>query len=128
MFKPENYNSLSPYFVVEGAAKLVNLLDEIFEVEELRIYEDENGEILHGEFRIEDSVIMLANSNADYPANKMLVHVYVLDVDATFKKAIDAGCESLQLPTESEADTDRRGMFKDFAGNTWAVATQLRAE
>lgn len=128
MFKPENYNSLSPYFVVDGALKFVDLLDEIFEVEELRTYEDENEEILHGEIRIEDTVIMVANSNDEYPPNQMLVHVYVQDVDATYKKAIDAGCEPLQEPKVSDADTDKRGMFKDFAGNTWAIATQLRAE
>lgn len=126
MYKPDGYNSLSPYFVVDGAMKFVDLLSEIFEVEETRTYTDDEDEILHGEFRIEDTVIMVANATQEYPANKMLVHVYVEDVDATFKKAIEAGCEELQKPNESEADPDRRGMFKDFAGNTWAVGTQVK--
>jgi len=128
MYKPNGYNSLSPYFVVEGAMNFINLLSDIFEVEEMRTYVDDNDEILHGEFKIEDTVIMVANANEEYPANQMLVHVYVEDVDKTFKKAIEAGCQELQKPNESESDPDRRGMFKDFAGNTWAIGTQMREE
>ena len=126
MYKPNGYNSLSPYFVAEGATRLVDQLAEIFEVEEMRTYVDDNDEILHGEFRIEDTVIMVANATDEYPPNQMLVHVYVEDVDETFRKALEAGCQELQKPNESESDPDRRGMFKDLAGNTWAVGTQIR--
>lgn len=36
------------------------------------------------------------------------------------------GCVPDQPPRVQEGDPDRRGSFKDFAGNTWAVGTQVQ--
>jgi len=124
-FKPAGYNSLSPYFIVDNCRKMVELLKGIFAVEELRKYEHADGTIMHMELKIDDSVIMLADSSVEYPANNLLIHVYVPDVKETFRKAISLGCQSLQEPVNKEGDPDVRGMFKDFQGNTWAVGTQV---
>ena len=123
-FKPTGYNSVSPYFIVDGAQQLINMLAKIFDAKELRRYEMPNGKIMHVEVKIDDSVIMIADSSEEYPANKFLMHVYVQNVDEVFNKAISLGCESVELPTQKEGDPDRRGSFKDFAGNTWAIGTQ----
>lgn len=123
-FKPSGYNSLSPYFVVDGAEKLANLLKKIFQVEELRRYERPDGKIMHMELKIDDSVIMMADSTEQFAANKLLVHVYVPDVDKTFQKAVDAGCEPIEKPVQKEGDPDKRGSFLDFNGNMWSIATQ----
>lgn len=125
MFKPNNYNSVSPYFIVDDAPRFIKLLSMIFDMEELRVYRNEDGAIMHSEYRLEDTVIMIANSTENYPANEFLMHVYVKDVDDTFQKALDANCECIQLPKTNPDDPDKRGMFKDFAGNVWAVGTQL---
>jgi len=123
-FKPSGYNALSPYFIVDGAQRLIELLKKIFKVEELRRYDNEDGSIMHSEIRIEDTVVMIADSSKIYPANQFLVHVYVEDVDHIFKKAIDNGFEAVEEPVNKGGDIDKRGMFKDFQGNIWAVATQ----
>jgi uncharacterized glyoxalase superfamily protein PhnB len=52
------------------------------------------------------------------------LHVYVEDVDATYRKALAAGGVPVQEPTQREGDPDRRGGVKDPAGNTWWFATQ----
>ncbi|CAN5595335.1 VOC family protein [soil metagenome] len=127
-FKPEGYNSVSPYFVVNGAQKLIDLLKEIFDAKVLRKYDLPDGTIMHAEVRVDDSVIMMGDSSEQYPPNSLLVHVYVSDVDSIFEKAIAAGCEPLEQPKEREGDPDRRGMFKDFSGNIWSIGTQLREE
>ena len=124
-FKPTGYNSLSPYFIVDNCRKMVELLKGIFAVEELRKYEHADGTIMHMELKIDDSVIMLADSSVEYPANNFLIHVYVPDVKETFRKAISLGCQSLEEPVNKEGDPDVRGTFKDFQGNTWAVGTQV---
>lgn len=124
-FKPTAYNSVSPYFVVDGAKKLMDLLIRIFDAEELRSYTMPDGSILHAELKIDDSVLMFGNSSEKYPPNQLLLHVYVPDVDATIQRAIELGCELLENPNEREGDPDRRGGFKDFAGNKWSVATQI---
>lgn len=124
-YKPAGYNSVSPYFVVDGAKKLIDLLVKIFDAEQLRKYDLPDGTIMHSEIRIDDSVLMFGNSSPKYPPNKLLIHIYVPDVDATFQKAIDLGCEPVEKPRVRENDTDRRGSFRDFAGMNWSIATQV---
>lgn len=124
-FKPTGYNSVSPYFIVNGAQKFIDLLKEIFDAKGLRRYDMQDGTIMHAELQIEDSVIMLGDSSEKFPPVPLIIHVYVPNVDETFKKAIHAGCEIVKQPTEQEGDPDRRATFKDFAGNMWSVGTQI---
>lgn len=99
-------------------------MEEIFDAKELRRFERPDGTIMHAEIQIDDSVIMLGDSSDEYPPVTVIMHVYVPDVDAVFKRAIDAGCEIIEKPKTQEADPDRRGTFKDFVGNMWSVGTQ----
>jgi PhnB protein len=125
MYKPENYNSISPYFIVDGAKRLVDLLEAVFNAEVLRQYNRTDGSILHAELLIDDSIVMVADATELFPPNRLLTHVYVDDVDGIFSKALQLGCECVQLPERREDDPDKRGIFKDFAGNAWSVATQI---
>lgn len=127
-FKPRGYNSVSPYFVVDGAKKLMDLLVAVFDAKVLRKYNMTDGTILHAEIRIDDSVLMFGNSSEEFPPNTMLTHIYVPDVDFVYQNAIALGCEPLEKPKEREGDPDRRGSFKDFAGNIWSIGTQIREE
>ena len=124
-FKPAGYNSVSPYFIVNGAQKLIALLKEVFDAKELRRFDRPDGTIMHAELQIDDSVIMLGDSSDRFPPVPIVMHVYVPNVDEVFNKAIHAGCEVVEQPTEREGDPDRRATFKDFAGNMWSVGTQV---
>lgn len=123
-FKPQGYNQVSPYFIVDGAAKFMGLVKKIFGAEITRRYENPDGTIMHAELRIGDSIIMVGDSSEKFPAIKQIVHVYVDDVDRIFKSAIDHGCASIEEPTRKEGDPDKRGTFQDFAGNMWSIGTQ----
>jgi len=124
-FKPKDYNSVSPYFVVNGAQKLVDLLKMLFNAVEMRRYDTIEGKIMHMEIKIDDSIIMIADRTEQFPANTHLTHVYVTDVDATFNKALELGFVSFDPPIVREGDPDKRGAIKDFAGNIWYISTQL---
>jgi PhnB protein len=123
-YKPKGYNSVSPYFIIEEADRFVALMRQIFDARELRTYRMPDGSIMHGELMIDDSVIMLGNASKQYPAVPMVMHVYVEDVDHVWVKAINAGCEPVEAPTEREGDPDRRATFKDYGGNMWSIGTQ----
>jgi len=123
-YKPKNYNSLSPYLVVDNAKKLVDLLKTIFGATELRRFDREDGTIAHIELKLDDSVLMIGNSTENYPSNTTMLHFYVPDVFKTFDLAIKNGCEIIEKPVNKEGDPDTRGSFYDFAGNYWAVSTQ----
>lgn len=123
-FKPEGYNSLSPYLIVDNAPKLVALLQTIFGATVLRRYDHKDGKIMHIELRIDDTVLMISDSTAAYPSRQTMLHLYVPDVFATFQLAIDNGCEAIEKPINKEGDPDIRGAFYDYAKNYWALATQ----
>lgn len=125
-FKPQGYNSVSPYFIVKGAERLVSQLTVIFNASVTRRYDRPDGSIMHAEVRIDDSIVMLGESSDQFPPVSLVIHVYVADVDEVFRRAVDAGCEVVESPKERDGDPDRRATFKDFAGNLWSVGTQLR--
>jgi PhnB protein len=125
-YKPKGYNSVSPYLIVNGAQRMIDLLKSIFNAKELRRYDGANGKIMHAEVQIDDSVIMLSDSTDAYPPNQHLLHIYVANVDEIYAKALSYNCEPVEPPKQREGDPDRRGTFKDFQGNHWAIGTQLQ--
>ena len=124
-YKPTGYNSVSPYFIVDGAQKLIDFLVQLFDGKELRKYKREDGSVMHAEVRIDDSVVMISDATDEYPPVTIIMHVYVPDVNTTYIKALKLGASELQKPKNNEGDPDNRGTFLDFAGNMWSVSTQL---
>ena len=124
-FKPSGYNSLSPYFVVKDAAKFMDLMKHVFDAKELRRYGNDDGTIMHAEMLVDDSVIMLADGNENYPPHKLMLHVYVSDVHRSYQRALEHGCQAVEAPVNKPGDPDIRGSFTDYAGNFWAIGTQL---
>lgn len=123
-YKPNGYNSVSPYFIIEGTQKMVALLQDLFEAKTLRRYENPDGSIMHIELQLDDSVIMMGEASKEWPANKHLMHIYVTNVDIIYQKALALGCTPIEEPKIKDGDPDKRGSFLDFAGNMWSVATQ----
>jgi PhnB protein len=123
-WKPQGYSTVSVYLVIDGAQRVIDFLKEAFDAGDLRRFDTPDGKIMHAEVRIGDTVVMMADAGAAYPAFPVWLHVYVPDVNATYKKALAAGGVSVQVPVRKEGDPDCRGGFKDPAGNTWWVSTQ----
>lgn len=108
----------------KGAEAFIKLMQTIFNATELRRYEMPDGSVMHAEIKIDDSVIMLGEASEKFPAIPIVMHVYVSDLDATFQKVVEAGCEIIEPPKQREGDPDRRATFKDFAGNMWSIGSQ----
>jgi PhnB protein len=123
--KPEGYSSVSAYVVANGAQRVIDFLKKTFDATELRRYDMPDGSIMHAEVRIDDTVVMLADGGGAWPPFPVYLHVYVDDVDATYRRALEAGGVSAQEPIRKEGDPDKRGGVRDPAGNTWWIATQV---
>ena len=52
--KPTDYNSVSPYLIVNGADSTINFLVEVFGATKLRRVANESGKVMHAEIRIDD--------------------------------------------------------------------------
>lgn len=123
--KPANYSTVSPYLIVDGVDATIDFLKQVFDAIELRRIPDDSGRLRHAEVRVDDTVIMLADPILpDWPSIASNVHIYVQDVDATYRKALDAGAASVQEPAKKE-DEDKRGGVKDAGGTTWWIATKV---
>lgn len=122
--KPNNYSTVSPYLIVDGASGTIDFLVAVFDAVELRRFPDAQGKLRHAEVRIDDTVVMLADSLDGWPPVPAYVHVYVHDVDATYRRALAAGAASVQEPLKKD-DEDKRGGVKDAGGTTWWIATKV---
>jgi len=97
---PEGYHTVTPYLIVEGAAGLIDFLKQAFDAEEVVRMPGKDGTVGHAEVRIGDSMIMLADAQAEYPAKPHMICLYVEDADATYRRAIAAGATSIKEPAD----------------------------
>ncbi len=123
-FKPETYTTVSPYLIVKDAKNTIRFLENVFSGVLLRSYPDDDGRLRHAEVRIDDTVLMLADSAPDWPPIPSHVHIYVVDVDDTYARALRAGAVSAQEPVQ-KGDEDKRGGVRDAGGTTWWIATRI---
>lgn len=125
-YKPQSYSTVSPYLIVDGAAQTIEFLTRVFGAVELRRFPDPSGRLIHAEVRIEDTVVMIADSAERWPPIASHVHVYVPDVDDVYRRAVEAGAEAVQEPVKKEDGEDKRGGVKDSGGTTWWIATKAK--
>ncbi len=123
-YKPDGYTSVSPYLIVDGASATIDFLRRVFAADEIRRFADPAGRVMHAEVRIDDTVVMIADGVDGWPPVPSHVHVYVRDVDATYRRALEAGATSVQEPIKKE-DPDKRGGVKDAGGTTWWIGTKI---
>jgi PhnB protein len=121
-YKPDGYHNVTPYIVVDGAARLIDFLKEVFGAEETTRLPGPDGKLGHAEVRIGDSLIMLADVGAENRAFPAMLHIYVDDCDATYDKAIAAGATSKRAP-EDQFYGDRMAGVQDEFGNEFWIAT-----
>jgi uncharacterized glyoxalase superfamily protein PhnB len=121
---PEGHHTVSPYLVVREAAQLIDFMKEAFAATEIQRITLPDGSIMHAEVRIGDSIVMLGEAGGEYPPMPAMLHLYVEDVDAFYKQALQAGATSLSEPAD-QLDGDRRGGVKDLSGNQWWMATHI---
>ncbi len=123
-YKPVDHSSVSPYLIVDGAHRTIDFLARTFGATELMRVSSDDGTIRHAEVRLDDTVLMLADAVPGWPAVAAHVHIYVADVDATYRQALAAGATSIQEPVKKE-DADKRGGVRDAGGTTWWIATRI---
>jgi PhnB protein len=125
-FKPDFYNTVSPFLIVNRARATMNFLIEAFGGKELILLDNEEGKILYGEVLVDDTVIMLADAiSLGGPSTNSHIHIYVPDVDAVYKKALELGAKSV-LPPMLRADSNKRGAVKDQCGTIWWISTNVK--
>jgi PhnB protein len=115
------YRTATPYLGVQGAARLIDFMKDVFAAEETTRMQMPDGSVGHAELKIGDSLIMTGDAGELKP----MVLVYVPDVDATYDRALAAGAVSLREPADQPYG-DRNAQVKDPLGNIWFIATHIK--
>src|SRR5436309_15419961 len=99
---PEGYRSVTPYLAVEGASALLDFVKKAFGAEEIMSMPTPDGKIGHAEVKIGGAMIMLADASTSDTGTPMpgMIHLYVDEVDKTYRKALEAGGTSVREPED----------------------------
>jgi PhnB protein len=129
---PEGYHTLSPYLAVDDAARAIEYYAEAFGAKEVVRMDAPGGTIAHAELEMGDSRIMLADPfpqgttrpPKELGGTSVSVFMYVEDVDAVVKRAVDAGATIAMEPAD-QFWGDRFGVVTDPFGHVWSLATHV---
>ena len=129
---PDGYHSITPYLVMDGAARAIDFYKRAFDAREIMRMPAPNDRIGHAELKIGDSVVMLADEFPEmgikapggYGGSPVSLTVYVEDVDATFEKATAAGATVVR-PLENQFYGDRSATWDDPFGHRWTINTHV---
>jgi uncharacterized glyoxalase superfamily protein PhnB len=121
---PDGYHTVTPYLVVRDVPRLIDFLRQAFGATELIRAPRPDGSIMHAEVAIGDSRVMMGEASASSPPMPGCVHLYVVDTDALYHLALQAGATSLREPTD-QFYGDRMAGVQDPVGNQWWIATRV---
>lgn len=130
---PEDMHRVTPHLICAGAAKAIEFYKKAFgAVEEARL-PGQDGRLMHAVIRIHGDAVMLVDEMPEWGAlspkalkgSPVTLHLYVEDVDAFVKHAVDAGAK-LTMPVADMFWGDRYGKIEDPFGHVWSVATHVR--
>ncbi len=130
---PEGFHSITPHLIINGADKAIEFYKKAFGAEEIcRMPGPDGKSIMHAEMKIGDSLFMIASENPQWGCKspKTLqgtpvgIHLYVENVDASFKKAEAAGAQ-VAMPPMDMFWGDRYAKLIDPFGHEWSIAQHI---
>ncbi len=122
---PPGFRTVTPYVIAADGDAMLAFAKQAFGAEEtFRAIGGAGG--IHGETRIGDTMLMMGGGIPGKPfnakPNTTALHVYVVDTDAAYEKALQAGATSVSEPQDHEYG-ERGAGVKDPFGNYWYIAT-----
>lgn len=134
--RPADVPWLTPYLTVRSAQASIQFFSDAFGFEKRDLI-DEDGAIMHVEMSYRGQLIVMFapegafGSTARTPRSGDAIapqsfYLYVDDVDATYRRALDAGAKSLSAP-QDQFWSDRFAQIEDLDGYRWALARRIGA-
>jgi PhnB protein len=131
---PPGFHTVTPHLILRNAAAAIDFYKKAFGAEELSRMPMPDGRLMHASIKIGDSIVFLCDEFPEHGCGlspqslkdaHATMHVYVEDVDASFKRAVDAGAEPV-MPPQDMFWGDRYGRILDPFGQPWSFASHKR--
>ena len=128
-FQGDNYFSegaptIQPYLHPLHSAPVIEFLIAAFGAQETGRAASPEGAIFHTTVKIGNAALEFSDAAGIYQPMPGMFYLYLPDVDAAYRRALDAGATSISAPTD-QAYGDRSAGVGDPAGNKWYVATKI---
>jgi PhnB protein len=120
---PDGYHTVTSYLVVRDVPRLIEFVRQAFGATEVTRAARPDGSIMHAEVMVGDSRVMMGEPASGSPPMPACLHLYVVDTDALYHLALQAGATSLREPTD-QFYGDRMAGVQDPLGNQWWIATR----
>jgi PhnB protein len=129
---PDDYPRVSPHLSIAGAAAAIDFYARVLGATERMRMAMPDGTIAHAEIHIGGSIVMIGEEvpGRSEPSPKTLggspvsLYLYVENVDEVFDRAVQAGAQGVQPPTD-QFYGDRGAIFDDPFGHRWNIATRI---
>jgi PhnB protein len=132
---PDGFHALTPYLVVENAARAMEFYARALGAKELFRLPTPDGKIAHAEIVIGGSRVFLSDefpergemggkSPKTLKGSPVSRFIYTENADALFKQAVEAGAEPRVPPTDMFWG-DRWCHVVDPFGHEWQIATHI---
>jgi len=128
--RPARYrNTVVPHIYVDGASDGIAFYDRAFGAVELLRVNRPDGKILHAEISICGSLVMIGDPDDKLYAEPRTLgrctaslHIFSDDNEALLRRAVEAGAEEIQPPTDLFYGANSASVRDPF-GHVWVLLT-----
>ena len=124
-YKPEGFHTVTPYIMVDKPQVLIDFMKNAFFAKEInRSINPTNGDIANCILQIGDTCFMVSQAREQYAGMRTSFYLYVDDVEAIHKRAIENGAQ-VEFEPENMPYEDRQSGVIDPCGNYWWISKRL---
>jgi PhnB protein len=133
---PKHLHTVTPRLVVSDAANAIEFYRSAFGAEEIgERFTGPDGDIIHAELRIGDSIVMITDEAGDSKAParspgslggvvSAIMATYWENVDTAWERALGAGAEVVH-PLADQFYGERGGRLRDPYGQQWMLSQRI---
>ncbi len=121
-----------PHISLDGASDASAFYQRAFGAEELfRLPAQDGRRLMHCHLKINGGDLMICDcfpemGGKNQPSESFTMHLQVKDVEAAWKRAVDAGA-TVTMPLADMFWGDRYGKVRDPFGVNWSLAAPIKA-
>lgn len=124
-YVPEGLHDVNVYLHPLRAEPVIAFVQRAFGARNIEKHASPDGVIHHAKVAIGDSVVEMGEAHGPYQPMPTMFYLYVPEVDAVYRRALEAGARSMSEPADQPYG-DRNAGVRDMFGNEWYIATRIR--